>query len=132
MDMHTALMEQSVPCPYIVSANTLFMLMHLVADLQANKRTNLAYAPLLLQVRAFVAALKGLQRVQSGIMAFQPVLDSISSPLLRSLVTPGESFPDMQAALQELIAATDWDEAEKSGRVIPVQVLTLTAPFCFL
>ena len=47
----------------------------------------------------------------------------LSSSLLRQLTTPGEGlFPDMEAALQDMREATDWDEAETSGRVVPRQV----------
>lgn len=45
--------------------------------------------------------------------------ERLGSPLLRSLVTPGQAFPDMAAALAEMQAATDWEEAEASGRVEP-------------
>ncbi len=47
----------------------------------------------------------------------------LSSSLLRQLTTPGEGlFPDMEAALRDMSEATDWDEAESSGRVVPRQV----------
>ncbi|CAD7704171.1 unnamed protein product [Ostreobium quekettii] len=73
------------------------------------------------KVRALVAALKGLQRVQAGIAAFQPVVNSLKSSLLRSLVTPGDKFPEMDEPLKELLNAANWDEAEQNGRVIAVQ-----------
>ena len=50
-----------------------------------------------------------------------------SSELLASLVVPGRRFPDMVAAIADLEAATDWEEAEANGRVIPRRVPALTA-----
>ena len=38
-------------------------------------------------------------------------------------MTPGRRFPDMASAIADLEAATDWEEAEANGRVIPHQVL---------
>lgn len=48
--------------------------------------------------------------------------DAVGSTLLRQLTTPGALFPDMDAALQDMRDATDWDEAETSGRVVPREV----------
>lgn len=45
--------------------------------------------------------------------------DELSSPLLRELTTPGAGFPDMEAALRDMQEATNWEEAESSGRVVP-------------
>ncbi|EFN52031.1 hypothetical protein CHLNCDRAFT_139631 [Chlorella variabilis] len=73
------------------------------------------------RVKAYAAALKGLQQIQDAAAAFQELGDGISSSLLRRLVTPGELFPDMAAALAEMQSATDWAEAEASGRVEPAR-----------
>ncbi|KAL4857543.1 DNA mismatch repair protein 6 [Chlorella vulgaris] len=71
------------------------------------------------KVRAYAAALKGLQQIQDAAAAFQALGDGIGSSLLKSLVTPGELFPSMADALAEMQNATDWAEAETSGRVDP-------------
>ncbi len=57
-----------------------------------------------------------------------PAGEKHDSDLLASLVTPGRCFPDMAAALADLEAATDWEEAEANGRVIPRQVPALYTP----
>ena len=44
------------------------------------------------------------------------------SELLKTLVTPGRGFPDVSAALADLEAATNWEEAEANGRVVPREV----------
>ena len=47
---------------------------------------------------------------------------TLSSELLLRVVTPGELFPDMRAALAEMQSVTDWAEAEATGRVEPAEV----------
>lgn len=47
------------------------------------------------------------------------VRGSLSSPLLRRLVTPGQGFPDLAPRLAALRQAADWETAEKEGRVVP-------------
>lgn len=77
------------------------------------------------RVQAFSSAIKGLAAIQDAMInGFQNLLtnnSSITSLLLRQLVTPGLSFPDMKVPLEELLTATDWSAAERSGRVIPEQ-----------
>ena len=46
----------------------------------------------------------------------------MQSSLLRSLVTPGEGFPDPTGPLQKLLAAADWDAAADEGRIRPCRV----------
>ena len=48
--------------------------------------------------------------------------ETYDSELLESLVTPGRRFPDLSAALADLEAATNWEEAEANGRVVPREV----------
>lgn len=48
--------------------------------------------------------------------------ETYDSELLESLVTPGRRFPDVSAALADLEAATNWEEAEANGRVVPREV----------
>ena len=72
------------------------------------------------RVLAFIGTLKALKKVQQAIAAFSSCSSDISSSYLLDLVTPGRGrFSDMQAALDEMEAAADWEEAEASGRVVP-------------
>lgn len=41
-------------------------------------------------------------------------------------MTPGHLFPDLEDPLEDLLNATDWDEAIKQGRVVPRQVSSLS------
>ena len=52
--------------------------------------------------------------------------DSMQSSLLRSLVTPGEGFPDPAEPLRQLLEAADWDAAASQGRIRPCRVGTLS------
>lgn len=78
------------------------------------------------RVQAFVNTLRALERVQEAISVFSSSSvpqEDIKSTLLKDLVTPvhdGGSFPDLASALSEMQSAADWDEAESSGRVVPV------------
>lgn len=40
-------------------------------------------------------------------------------------MTPGRRLPDVSAALADLEEATDWEEAEANGRVVPREVRPL-------
>ena len=76
------------------------------------------------RVQAFSSAIKGLAAIQDAMMkGFQDLLtnNSITSLLLRQLVTPGLLFPAMKLPLEELLTATNWSAAERSGRVVPEQ-----------
>lgn len=74
------------------------------------------------KVTAFVSALTGLQSVNTAISAFGEVASSLKSSLLRDLITPGRLFPAMDAQLNDLMSAADWDEAQKTGRIVPAPV----------
>ena len=51
---------------------------------------------------------------------------SMQSSLLRSLVTPGEGFPDPTQPLQKLLEAADWDVAAAQGRIRPCRVRVIS------
>ena len=46
----------------------------------------------------------------------------MQSSLLRSLVTPGQGFPDPAEPLQKLLDSADWDAAASQGRICPCRV----------
>ncbi|GMH33654.1 hypothetical protein BSKO_01488 [Bryopsis sp. KO-2023] len=71
------------------------------------------------KVNALVAAIRGLESAQQAVLAFQPVLPELSSSLLKSIVTPGLTFPDLDEALLEMQNAADWEMAQQSGQIIP-------------
>lgn len=75
-----------------------------------------------LQVKALVGAIRGLESAQEAVMEFQDVRCSLTSELLRSIVTPGCVFPDVSSTLSDIATAADWSLAEETGRVIPLQV----------
>jgi DNA mismatch repair protein MSH6 len=69
------------------------------------------------KVRAVTALLRDLQKVQAAIDCFAEA--SVEAQELRALVTWGEGVPDFREALQALLGATDWKQAEEKGRVVP-------------
>ena len=92
--------------------------------------------------QAFAAALRGLQRISEAAAGFAALGDKLTSTLLRGLTTPdgaggsgggggcgdasgaaaegaGSGFPDLAGPLAGLQGATDWAEAEATGRVVP-------------
>lgn len=69
-----------------------------------------------------MGAIRGLESAQEAIMEFQDVRSSLTSELLKSIVTPGCVFPDLSIALSDIATAADWSLAEETGRVIPLQV----------
>jgi DNA mismatch repair protein MSH6 len=70
------------------------------------------------RVRAFCAALRGLERVAQAAAAFAGA--GATAPLLLDLVVAGRGrMPDLEGPLAEVRAAADWEEAEASGRVVP-------------
>lgn len=62
-----------------------------------------------------------LVRVQSAkeLGGCAGVAQESGSQLLADLVTAGRSFPDIQGELGQLERATDWAEAQTSGRIMP-------------
>eukprot|EP00210_Caulerpa_lentillifera_P006645 g6348.t1 len=71
------------------------------------------------KLKALIHALTGLQTLLQGIKSFEELSSKLTSPLLRTLITPGDGFPLMEAELDQLWNSTDWTEAEQTGRVIP-------------
>ncbi len=53
------------------------------------------------------------------------VAQESGSDLLAALVTPGRRFPKIAEQLERLEQATDWAEAQSSGRVVPHPVRLL-------
>lgn len=74
------------------------------------------------RVAAMLAGLRGLQTLNQAIKGFQPLLPDLASSLLQQLLTPGRGFPELDAPLEALEGATDWQEAATSGRAIPSPV----------
>ena len=60
--------------------------------------------------------------VQAALQGLAEESGSMQSSLLRSLVTPGEGFPDPSGPLQKLLEAADWDAAADEGRIRPCRV----------
>eukprot|EP00873_Tetraselmis_striata_P010079 jgi/Tetstr1/430343/TSEL_020168.t1 len=71
------------------------------------------------RVGALLSAVNGLKALQSAAECFDGVRGQLRSKLLLRLVTPGQLFPDMGAAL-EAIDGIDWETAAESGRVVPL------------
>ena len=56
---------------------------------------------------------------------FAEVAQESGSDLLASLVTAGHRFPRIADELSRLESATDWAEAQSSGRIVPHPVRAL-------
>ena len=63
-----------------------------------------------------------VQALDAAVRSFEPHLETLASALLRQLLTPGQTFPDLAQPLAELEQATDWEEAASTGRVVPAEV----------
>lgn len=74
------------------------------------------------KVKALVTAIQGLEAAQKAACMFQDVRENFTSTLLKSIVTPGDTFPDISELLAEIAEATDWQLALETGQVIPSQV----------
>jgi len=71
------------------------------------------------RVASMVTVIQGLKALKDAAECFDGVRSKLNSRLLLRLVTPGEGFPDMAAALKELEEATDWQEAMENGQIVP-------------
>lgn len=72
------------------------------------------------KVKSVVSAVRDLQAVVSALGALQSVCDELSSSLLRKLVDPNSGrWRAVKTALAGIANATDWNDAEKTGRVVP-------------
>ena len=60
--------------------------------------------------------------MQTALQGLAAEAGSMQSSLLRSLVTPGEGFPDPAEPLQKLLDSADWDAAASQGRICPCRV----------
>lgn len=77
------------------------------------------------RVAAMIAGLRGLQSLNAAVKGFQSALHDMASSLLQQLLTPGRGFPELDAPLEALERATDWQEAASTGRAIPRPVSCL-------
>eukprot|EP00884_Botryococcus_braunii_P001653 jgi/Botrbrau1/11489/Bobra.0360s0015.2 len=68
---------------------------------------------------ALYTALHALQALKAGLALLRETCQDGSSALLSKLLTPGRLLPHLDPPLLELSNATDWDEAAKTGRVVP-------------
>jgi DNA mismatch repair protein MSH6 len=73
------------------------------------------------KVRQLLAALRDMQAVHAALEAFRDTEEAVGSEALLALVGPGR-WQELGASLQELLEATDWQQAEETGRVIPAKV----------
>lgn len=72
------------------------------------------------RVRAVATVLRGLAAVRRGLATLRDARPT--SPLLRSLCAPGEPgsrLLDLEGPLDAMFAAADWDDASKTGSVVP-------------
>ena len=70
------------------------------------------------KVRAMTSVLWGLQEAQAAVAAL--LAAGPRAAALRGLLEwGGARMPDFRAPLQELLAAADWPQAERDGRVTP-------------
>ena len=63
-----------------------------------------------------------LKLVQEAAGGLQQACEGSGSQLLESLLTPGMRFPEMQATLEQLTSATDWEAACETGQIVPSKV----------
>ena len=74
------------------------------------------------RVKTFLHAVRSLEMVAEAISAFQNIFGTLSSHLLKEIVSKiGDhgKFPELHTALSDIKNAADWNTAEATGRVVP-------------
>lgn len=71
------------------------------------------------RLQEFISVLRGCETMTNACSALGAILENVESKLLNHLLVPGAGIPDVKSILRHFKDAFDWEEAYRSGRVIP-------------
>ncbi|CAM0951311.1 unnamed protein product [Alopecurus aequalis] len=72
-------------------------------------------------LQQFTTALRGCQQMFQACSSLRVLTDTEGSCLLNDLLSPGKGLPDVSSILDHFSAAFDWSEADRNGRIIPLE-----------
>ncbi|XP_047048385.1 DNA mismatch repair protein MSH6 [Lolium rigidum] len=72
-------------------------------------------------LQEFTAALRGCQQMFQACSSLRVLTGAEGSCLLNDLLSPGKGLPDVSSILDYFRAAFDWSEADRNGRIIPLE-----------
>ncbi|KAL2556591.1 DNA mismatch repair protein MSH6 [Forsythia ovata] len=73
------------------------------------------------QLQEFISVLRGCELMIHACSSLGAILENTDSRLLHHLLTPDKGIPDVHSIVRHFKDGFDWEEANSSGRVIPLE-----------